>query len=76
MKLELKNNIDIIIKENKDEKKKKIKKQKLKKGKLSKTFEVIWIANIVCIIYAVMNKRFCNVNYDISYYWSMIILNI
>lgn len=23
-----------------------------------------------------MNKRFCNVNYDISYYWSMIILNI
>lgn len=76
MKLELKNNIDIIFKENKDEKKKKIKKQKLKKGKLSKTFEVIWIANIVCIIYAVMNKRFCNVNYDISYYWSMIILNI
>ena len=76
MKSEIKNNIDIIIKENKDGEKKKIKKQKFKKGKVSKTFEIIWIANIVCIVYSVIAKRFDNVNYDISYYWSMIILNI
>ena len=75
MKLELKNNINIIIKENRDEEKK-IEKQKLKKGKISKTFEIIWIANIVCIVYSDIIKRFDNVNYDISYYWSMIILNI
>ena len=43
---------------------------------MSKTFEIIWIANIVCIVYSVIAKRFYNVNYDISYYWSMIILNI
>lgn len=76
MKIELKRNINNIMKRYKEKNNNKIRKQKYKKSKLSKIFELIWSANIICVIYLAIDKRFYIGSLDISYYWSIFILNI
>lgn len=76
MKLKLRNHIMYAMKEYNKKKFSKSKKQKYEKSKIFKLFEFIWITNIICIIYAVIDNRFYGVSYDISYYWSIIVLNI
>ena len=75
MKVELNRNINDIIKCNKG-RNNKIRKQKYKKSRILKIFEVIWMANIICVIYSAINRRFYTESLDISYYWSIFILNI
>lgn len=76
MKLKLRNHIKYAMKEYNKKKFSKSKKQKYEKSKIFKLFELIWITNIICIIYAVIDNRFYGVSYDIFYYWSIIVLNI
>lgn len=76
MKIELKRNINNIMKRYKENNNNKIRKQKYKKSKLSKIFEFIWSVNIICVIYVAIDKRFYTGSLDISYYWSIFILNI
>lgn len=76
MKIELKGNINYIIKKYKEKSNNKIQKQKYKKNKVFKMFEFIWSANILCVIYLAIDKRFYIGSLDISYYWSISILNI
>ena len=76
MKVELNRNINDIIKCNKGRNNNKIRKQKYKKSRILKIFEVIWMANIICVIYSAINRRFYTESLDISYYWSIFILNI
>ncbi len=76
MKIELKRNINNIMKRYKEKNNNKIRKQRYKKSKLFKIFEFIWSANIICVIYLAIDKRFYIGSLDISYYWSIFILNI
>lgn len=76
MKIELKRNINNIMKRYKEKNNNRIRKQRYKKSKLFKTFEFIWSANIICVIYLAIDKRFYIGSLDISYYWSIFILNI
>lgn len=76
MKIELKRNINNIMKRYKEKNNNKIIKQKYEKGKLFKIFEFIWNTNVICVIYLAIDKRFYMGNLDISYYWSIFILNI
>ncbi len=66
-----------IVKMKKENSKiKKCKKIKIKKGKLFKFFHYIWLFNIGIMVIFVLNKRFNNVSYDISYYLTYSILII
>lgn len=76
MKIELNRNINNTMEKHKEKNNKTRIKQKHKKSKVFKIFEFIWGANIICVIYLAINKRFYTGNLDISYYWSIFILNI
>ncbi len=52
------------------------KKKETRKFNVKSIIFIIWIINVLTIIYAIIMKRFFNSNFDIGYYLSLAILSI
>lgn len=51
-------------------------KEKNNKLKVKSIWFIIWIANILNAVYIIIEKRFFNINFSFSYYWTLFILSI